>query len=266
MTMPVEEESRGYYAETYDEAVPDWPGEMDFYTGMAEEARQKGEGLLELACGTGRVTLRLAKLGGRIVGLDRSEIMLSVARQKSAGMDNIHWVRADMRSFDLGEQFGLVLITGQAFHNLNTPGDQVACMESIHRHLLPTGKVVLHLDPPDMAWLGDLTKDKGGKCELDRQFQHPQSGRRVNQYQAWRYEPSTQCAIEHTIWEDVNEVGQVVNRVDNGEHRLHCIFPFEIEHLLGRTGFVVDAVYGDFFRNPYGDKSPQMIWIAGPAE
>ncbi len=266
MTAPVEEEDRGYYAETYDEAVPDWPGELDFYTEMAEEVRKRGESLLELACGTGRVGIRLAKLGGRVVGLDLSEKMLAVARQKSAGMENISWVRADMCSFDLGEQFGLILITGHAFHNLNTPADQVGCMESIHRHLLPTGKVVLHLDPPDMAWLGDLVRDKGGLFEPGKQFTHPRTGRRVNPSEAWWYEPSTQTAIEQTIWEELDETGQVVNRVDNGKHRLHSIFPFEIEHLLGRTGFVVQAVYGDFFKNPYGDKSPGMIWVASPVK
>ena len=266
MTKPMNEDNRDYYAETYDESVPDWPGEMAFYTEMAEEVRKKGESLLELACGTGRVASRLARLGGRVVGLDHSEEMLAVARHKSAGMDNVLWVKGDMRSFELGEKFGLVLIPGQAFHNMNTPNDQVACMESIRRHLLPGGQFVLHLDAPDMAWLGDLVRDKAGKFEPEKQFRHPRTGRRVNPFKAWKYEPSSQSALERTVWEELDEAGQVVNRIDDGEVRLHSIFPFEVEHLLGRTGFAVQAVYGDFFRNPYGDNSSQMIWVANPAE
>jgi ubiquinone/menaquinone biosynthesis C-methylase UbiE len=262
MTTPTEVDDFGYYAETYDEAVPDWPGEMDFYSEYAEAARQKGEKLLELACGTGRVIIRLAKIGIQAVGLDLSEKMLALARQKSAGMDNIQWVIGDMRSFELNQQFGLIMIPGQAFHNLNTPDDQVACMESIRRHLLPDGKFVLHLDRPEMDWLGDLVRDKGGQFELEKQITHPKTGRRVNQYQAWWYEPSTQAAITQIMWEELDESGQVVRRVESGKDRLHSIFPFEIEHLLGRTGFIVRAVYGDFFRHPLEDKSPGMIWVA----
>jgi hypothetical protein len=47
--------------------------------------------------------------------------------------------------------------------------------------------------------------------------------------------------------------------------RLHCIFRFEMEHLLARAGFAVDAVYGDFFRRPLGEDSTHMIWVARPA-
>jgi ubiquinone/menaquinone biosynthesis C-methylase UbiE len=263
MTTPTEMDDFGYYAETYDESVPDWPGEMAFYTGFAEVANKKGQSLLELACGTGRVIIRLAQSGLKVVGLDLSEKMLAVARQKGAGMDNILWVQGDMRSFELGQQFGLVLIPGQAFHNLCTPADQAACLESIHRHLLPDGKFVLHLDPPDMAWLGELVRDKGGQFDLEKQIRHPKTGRRVNHYQAWWYEPSTQSAITQIRWEELDEADQVVRCVDSRKDRLHSLFPFEVEHLFARTGFSIEAVYGDFYGHPLEDKSPQMVWVAG---
>ena len=43
---------------------------------------------------------------------------------------------------------------------------------------------------------------------------------------------------------------------------LHCLFPFEMDHLLARTGFVDRVVYGDFYKNPLGENSPNMIWVA----
>jgi hypothetical protein len=43
---------------------------------------------------------------------------------------------------------------------------------------------------------------------------------------------------------------------------LHCVFRFEMEHLLARVGLAVDAVYGDFSRHPLEDKSLDMIWVA----
>jgi hypothetical protein len=59
--------------------------------------------------------------------------------------------------------------------------------------------------------------------------------------------------------------GAVLERWQSEPVRLHCVFRFEMEHLLGRTGFAVDALYGDFFRQPLCDDSSEMIWVARPA-
>jgi ubiquinone/menaquinone biosynthesis C-methylase UbiE len=256
------EQAREFYAQTYDTSVPDWPGELDFYRRIAAGLKRHGMSLLEVACGTGRVAIRLAQEGTQVVGLDLSAKMLAEARQKSQRMDNIRWVEADMRLFELGEKFGLAIIPGHAFQNLNTPKDQVACLECIMRHLEPGGKLVIHLDHQDLSWLGGLVGEKSGIFEPAEQFKHPQTGRTVCAYRAWTYEPSTQTAICQTAWEEIDENGQVVERWQTDPTRLHCVFRFEMEHLLGRVGYTVEALYGDFFRNPLGDNSSEMIWVA----
>lgn len=167
-----------------------------------------------------------------------------------------------MRSFELGEVFGLIMIPGHAFQNLNTPQDQVACLECIKRHLNPGGTLVVHLDHQDMGWLGELRGEKGGLFEPAEQFLHPNTGRQIRTSRAWSYEPSTQTAIVQTVWEDMGADGQVVDRRETGPIRLHCVFRFEMEHLLARVGFDVEAVYGDFFRQELRDESAGMIWVA----
>ena len=152
------ERAREFYAQTYDVSVSDWSGEIDFYRELAAEANSNGRAVLEVACGTGRVAMRLARDGVEVVGLDYSSTMLDVAREKSAGMSNIRWVQGDMRSFELGEAFGLVIIPGQAFHNMLTVADQIACLKSIRRHLVPGGVLVVHLDHQNVSWLGDLRR------------------------------------------------------------------------------------------------------------
>jgi ubiquinone/menaquinone biosynthesis C-methylase UbiE len=113
-------------ARIYDSVVPDWPGEIAFYEGLVAAAAAEGGAVLEVACGTGRVALRLARPGVRVVGLDRSAAMLAMARQKGAGMPDVRWVEADMRSFDLGESFALAMVPGHAFQHMLTGGDQLA--------------------------------------------------------------------------------------------------------------------------------------------
>jgi ubiquinone/menaquinone biosynthesis C-methylase UbiE len=256
------ERARVFYAETYDTVVPDWPGEIDFYRALAAEATSKGQAVLEIACGTGRVAIRLARDGADVVGLDLSPAMLAVAREKSRGTSNIRWAEGDMRSFDLRETFGLAIIPGHSFQNILTADDQVATLESIRRHLVPRGLLVVHLDQPETDWLGDLTRDQGGVFEPSDAFIHPETGRRFRTLQAWSYEPATQTAISHKVWEELGPDGQVVDRLDRGSIRLHVVFRFEMEHLLARAGFTVEAVHGDFYRQELRDDSTEMIWVA----
>jgi SAM-dependent methyltransferase len=257
-----DEREVGFYAETYDAAVPDWPGEISFYLEAADWAKSRGEAVLELACGTGRVAIRLAQAGARVVGIDLSPEMLAMARKKSAAIDNVRWVEADMRSFDLEQQFGLVLIPGHAFHNLLTPNDQVACLTSAKRHLASGGMLVVHLDHQDIGWLGDLVRDKDGAFVEEETFERPKTRRRVRALRAWSYARSTQTAISQTRWEELDKNGDVVESRDTEPTRLHCLFRFEVEHLMARVGLEVRATYGDFFGHPLDDDSSQMIWVA----
>ena len=120
-------------AEIYDQTVPGWPGEMDFY----REAARSGSSILEVACGTGRVALALAADGREVIGFDLSPHMIEIARGKSKGLANIRWAVTDMKSFDLGRTFDLVISPGHSFQFMLTIADQLACLRSIHRHLDP---------------------------------------------------------------------------------------------------------------------------------
>jgi SAM-dependent methyltransferase len=256
------EQAWRFYAQTYDATVSDWPGEIDFYREIAAEACTHGGKVLELACGTGRVAIRLAQDGVDVVGLDSSEAMLDVAREKSLAMPTVHWVQDDMRAFDLCETFALAIIPGHSFQNLVTPADQASCLECIRRHLAPGGILVVHLDHLEVSWLGELTGDKGGLLEPAGEFVHPKTGRSIRTLCSWSYEPSTQTAITQTVWEEIGADGEVTQRWETGPVRLHCVFPFEMVPLLGRAGFAVEALYGDFFRQELRDESAEMVWVA----
>jgi ubiquinone/menaquinone biosynthesis C-methylase UbiE len=252
-------------AELYDLSVPDWEGEIDFYRGFAYKVRDRGQSVLEIACGTGRVSLRLAREGVNIVGVDLDEEMLRVARQKSEGLPNIRWVRGDMRSLDLGESFDLIILPGHSFQFMCTPQDQVTALQVFNRHLAPDGFLIVHLDHQDVDWLGDLVRDLGGKFGPPTEVTHPQTGHTLRKSNAWVYERSTQTATVTSRWEEVEKDGFIAHRWERPPMALHCIFPFEMEHLLARAGFTNRAVYGDFFKSPLNDKSPEMIWIARKA-
>ena len=86
------------YAQLYDVAVSDWPGEIDFYRELLHMINSEHVNMLEIACGTGRVSQQLVSTGVKITGLDLSPELLNIARGKSAGIQNIHWISGDMRN------------------------------------------------------------------------------------------------------------------------------------------------------------------------
>jgi ubiquinone/menaquinone biosynthesis C-methylase UbiE len=250
------------YAQLYDVRVPDWQGEVDFYRELIAHSHSNANRVLEVACGTGRITLQLAKDGVDITGLDISSELLDIARAKSVGMPNVNWILGDMRTFEIGTKFGCVILPGHSFQFMNTPDDQVKCLEQIKRHLLPNGLVVIHLDHQDFVWLAGLLNKKEPVYEKSRILTHPITNQKFRQSFAWTFEPSTQTATIQTNWEEINENGEVIQIWEMERMRLHCAFRFEMEHLLKRVGFSIEAVYGDFFKSELTNESGQMIWLA----
>src|SRR3972149_11803739 len=86
----------------YDAAVPVQAGEIEFYLELAREAGEQGLSTLELACGSGRIAVPLAREGVRLVGLDNSPAMLARAREKSAGLPEVEGVEGDVRGVGPG--------------------------------------------------------------------------------------------------------------------------------------------------------------------
>jgi SAM-dependent methyltransferase len=262
MSQSQDERGEQFYAEPYDESVSDWPNEINFYQEMTANAKHAGRSVLELACSTGRVAIRLARGGASVVGLDLLPYMLEVARQKSVDIANVRWVEGNMRPFQLDDAFGLVIITGNAFQHLNLPNDQVACLECIKGHLMPGGRLVVHLNHLNFKWLGELVSQKETQFEAEGKFIHATTGREIQSYRAWSYEPSTQTAIVRARWEEMDADGRVTDTWQTAPARIHCVFRFEMEHVLARAAFTADAVYGDFSRHPLPDNSTDMIWTA----
>ena len=104
------------WADVYDSIYAYVREDIPFYV---EEASRLGGPVLELGCGTGRITLPIAQSGIDIVGLDNSDGMLEVARRKARlledgnGVVDLHM--ADMRDFSLGRTFPLVIIPFRGF-------------------------------------------------------------------------------------------------------------------------------------------------------
>src|SRR5215217_3067331 len=129
-----------------------------FYAALA---RETGGPVLEIACGTGRVAIPIARQGFAVTGLDLVPGMLELARSKSAGLP-VRWVEGDARTFGLGGRFRLVFLTGNAFQLFLTNADQEALLGRVRAHLHEDGLFAFETRNPRWGGRGEGEEDRAG--------------------------------------------------------------------------------------------------------
>jgi SAM-dependent methyltransferase len=235
--------------------------DVDFYVSAAKEF---GEPVLELGCGSGRVTLAIARAGFRITGLDLSPKMLAQAEDKLAKAPDevrsrVTLVQGNMTNFDLDKRFPLVIIPFRPFQHLLEVERQLDCLAQARKHLQPNGRLILDFFQTDARRMHDpqfLEERQAAEYLMP-------DGRKVRL--------SERVTAFHRA-DQVNDVEMIyrVTHADGREERLVMAFPFryffryEVEHLLARCGFQVDETFGDFDRSALQDRSPEMIFVAKP--
>lgn len=258
-------------ARNYDIQDPTDTG-VAFYTTLAQET---GSPILELACGTGRVTIPIARSGFTITGLDIVPTMLEQARSKSAGLP-IRWVEGDARTFDLGEQFRLIFLTGNAFQAFLTRADQEALLERVRAHLHDDGLFAFETRNPRWAtsepqhahddWIEQKQKETGELFTLleTREQEQPGQtytdihGREVRLSTTQRYDPIAQI-LHWTSYRRWYENGQEQTKITRLAVRF--TFPQELEALLHYNGFTIIRQYGDWNLEPLSATSPSIISV-----
>jgi SAM-dependent methyltransferase len=229
--------------------------EIPFY---GEVARETGGPALDLACGTGFLTIPLADAGLAMTGVDVSPAMLDHAKLKG-GTRPIRWLLADCRLLDLGEAFRLITLTGNAFQAFLTRADQEGLLGSVHRHLAPGGIFAFETRFPRPGALFDLATPFGEwSPEIPwRTFENEQ-GQTVNASTAQRYDPIRQTVTYaiHRRWREAGE-----ERVKTESTTLRFVYPSEMEALLHYNGLAIRDAYGDWDRRPLTGDSPRMIYV-----
>jgi 2-polyprenyl-3-methyl-5-hydroxy-6-metoxy-1,4-benzoquinol methylase len=124
-------------AQAYD--VEDGDYDVD-YPLTAQLARELGGPLLDLACGTGTMAIRMAEQGYEVTGVDIIPEMIAWASQKALSHGvSIEWAVADARTFHLHRQFTFIYMLGNAFQHFLTRADQEALLACVREHLRPEG-------------------------------------------------------------------------------------------------------------------------------
>jgi SAM-dependent methyltransferase len=197
--------------------------DVDFYV---EEALASGGPVVELACGTGRIAVPVAKAGVHVIGVDASTAMLEVAREY-AGAEGVELdLRAgDMREPPVPERVPLVLIPFRSLLHMTTEAERLRVLTAARALLRPGGRLVFDVFAPSPA---DV-EDTHGRW-LER-------------------EPGI---FERADWDEGART--LTLSVRRGEEastmELAWLSPAEWRRLLDRAGFELEAQWGWFDHRP----------------
>ena len=249
------------WASIYDTVYSYVREDIPFYV---EEAKAANGPVLELGCGTGRVTIPIAKAGVQIVGLDFSSAMLDIARDKAdalLGLDNLSLIQGDMSDFNIEDRFGLIIIPFRGFQSLLSVEDEIKTLANIRRQLAPGGRLVLNIFVPDIDM---MTQDFDVPYHF-RDVTDPQTGTSFVLWNQTEYDSHSQVMRIRTTVERLDDNSAVVQKLYR-DFQLRNIFRWEMHHLLTSSGFRIDDLYGDFSRSYFDEASTEMVWVASPVD
>lgn len=237
--------------ELYDLEYTDYAEDLDHYLAIARGRRT----VLELGCGTGRLTIPLAKTGAYVHGVDLSAPMLDhLARKLRSESDavrlRIRTEVGDFRTFDAPARYPLVLLPFNAIHHCTSADEVLTTLTRARQALAPGGLFAMDAYLPDPTL---YARHPEGRYE-ERTFTDPRTG-------------ETLVSWEEGWWDDEHRIHNVVyvyvKQASGAEERVHLQLHMrdldELEDLIDAAGLEVISAASDFRGSPL--RSSSLKWV-----
>jgi len=223
--------------------------DLPFYKRWLPE--DKNAPILELCCGTGRLTLPIAKEGYNISGVDYTSTMLEQAKSKAARSGlAVKFIEADIRNLDLPGKYDLIFIPFNSIHHLYKNEDLFKAFDGVKNHLKKGGLFLLDCFNPNIEFIVE-----GQKKQKDIAEYTTNDGREVLIKQIMRYENHTQ--INRIEWHYF--INGAFNSIEKLDMRLY--FPQELDAYLLWSGFEVIHKFGGFEEDVFNGQSEKQIFV-----
>lgn len=251
MKVDIQTEAANYY--DYNPNVPD---DIPFYINHIPSQQTT---VLELGCGTGRVTLALAQHCRYIHGIDLSESMISICQGKLMKA-NIPPTRAkvevgDITNCDLEQTFDLIIAPFRVFQNLESDSEVDGLFRCVHKHLAPGGTCILNVFNPNrdreslrQEWCRDKEK---------LSWEVPIEGGKIACYDR-RPRMNTEKLILYPELIYRRYEGEVLRDETVLKLVMRCYYPDDFEKLVTAHRFNIIDRWGGYTGEAYG-KGPELV-------
>ncbi|WP_078382317.1 class I SAM-dependent methyltransferase [Sutcliffiella halmapala] len=219
-------------------------------------AQRSGGPILDIACGTGRLTIPLAKQGYEMTGVDIIPETLEAAKKKAlnAGVA-VRWIQADVRQLELQRRYKMIFTTGNSFQHFLDRESQEGLLRTVYNHLEDDGVFTFETRNPILSRLAEdneIVKDAGTYVDKD--------GNNVKSTYKRSYDHKNHLeyyTFTNRLWkEDESDAVEVEE-----PFVLRYFFPQELESFLYYNGFTLEQVFGNFDKSSFQADSPLIVCV-----
>lgn len=214
-----------------------------------KECKSRPDLVLDLGCGTGKMTLELASRGYDMTGIDYSPEMLDIARSESEdrGAD-VLWLCQDMREFELYGTVDAAVCCLDCINHLEDEEDLISCFKLVHNYLIPDGIFVFDING----------KFKFENVYADNTYAMEEDGGMC----VWEnyYDPDTKiCDFYITLFKECQD-GRYERYDETQSERMYTLS--DMHKALKKCNLEFIGAYGDFNFAPGSDESERIYIVA----
>jgi SAM-dependent methyltransferase len=245
------------------ENCEDPPFDLAFWEGVVRDVAPRR--MLELAAGTGRLTVPLAQLGvvSELVALDNSAPFLERLHARVDGESLgsvVTIVEGLMQEPPVEGPFELIAVPFNSLAYLIAPEDRHDCFRAVRELLGPGGRFAFDVIQPRYDLLAEAMQPVPPlRIDIDHVNPVPGVTRLLRSYYDV-YDPMTQTLRSTNRYEIHRTGGEVEHRIINLDW--HIYFPEELDLLLAAAGLHAVECYGDYDRSPWSATSRRYLWVA----
>ena len=217
--------------------------------------------LLEIACGSGRMTLPILNKYPNIslTGLDYSQEMLDLLKNKTRNQyPNLRIKNADMRNFDLEEKYDVIIIASNSLNHIETYDDLEMVLSKVGEHLKKDGYLLIDILNPNPKF---YIRDENKKYDF-QVFKQSKTGRYFSFEESNKYDVANQMNYVRYYFRYCDKDG---NSIDSNEYimdlKVRLYFPQEMDYILEKNNWIIEGKYDWYDKRNFEGKTREQIYI-----
>lgn len=238
------------YCSFYNLEMDSFVDDAPFYSGFLDEEAE----VLEMGCGSGRLTRLLAKKCRHVTGVDISPEMLAHARLNESS--NIIYHLGDMSEIKLSMEFDCIIIPYNSMNLLTSKHLTTKCLQNCRMHLKKSGKLLAQVYHPQR----DLVQS-AGKHQFQFTTLKQDNGDILIKETLKSYTPATETLILVERYRDRPFASLQPQRDLEQTLTLYAPQKKVWENILLHCGFRVEQCYGTYSREPFKDEDDTTLLI-----
>jgi SAM-dependent methyltransferase len=236
----------------YDDQVEDIQHYVDL-------ARSTSGPVLELGCGTGRLTIPLARAGFTVHGIDISHAMLDrlnarLASEDAAVRARVHVGHDDFRTVQSDKRYPLIIWPFNALHHCRRPEQVHAVLDRARTLLQPGGVLAIDCYLPDV---GLYDRDPDHRDE-PRTFTDPRTGQPLTSWERGWWDPQLQ--VHHVIYSYAPVDGPTAHT--HLQLRMYTLG--QLHRIVQTAGWHIHSQFQDFQSTPLGPNALKWVGCLTP--